>query len=112
MRVAKKKQYASSIDRAAIKRKLKKLKELYVNDLIDLEDYRKDYQTYTAALNQTLNQAKEEPPDFEAIETVIGNNFGEVYRTFSREEKRTLWRSIIKEIRIDRDNNIISIVFV
>lgn len=112
MRAAKKKQDASSVDRAAIKRKLKKLKELYVNDLIDLEDYRKDYQTYTAALNQALNQVREEPPDFEAIETMIGDNFGEVYRTLSREEKRTLWRSIIKEIHIDRDNNIVSIVFV
>lgn len=55
---------------------------------------------------------REEPPDFEAIETMIGDNFGEVYRTLSREEKRTLWRSIIKEIHIDRDNNIVSIVFV
>ncbi|MCI9078332.1 MAG: recombinase family protein [Lachnospiraceae bacterium] len=112
VRAAKKKQDTFSVDRAAIKRKLKKLKELYINDLIDLEDYRKDYQTYTAALNQTLNQTKEEPPDFEAIEAVIGDNFGEVYRTFSREEKRTLWRSIIKEICIDKDNNIVSIVFV
>lgn len=111
MKAAKKKQDASSVDRAVIKRKLKKLKDLYVNDLIDLEDYRKDYQTYTAALNQTFNQIEEEPPDFEAIEAVIGDNFEEVYGTFSYEEKRTLWRSIIKEIRIDKDNNIVGIIF-
>jgi len=29
----------------------------------------------------------------------------------TREEKRTLWRSVIKEIRIDNDQNITGVVF-
>lgn len=111
LKAAKKKRDMSSIDKAAIKHKLKKLKELYVNDLIDLEEYRKDYQVYQAALNQIPNQTEEKSPNFTAIEAVLGNNFKEIYETLTREEKRTLWRSIIKEIWIDKDNNITGIYF-
>ncbi len=107
----KKKRAMSSTDKAAIKHKLQKLKELYVNDLIDLEEYKKDYQIYTSALNQLPEAVDEKPPDFSAIEALLQNNFKQIYETLTREEKRTLWRSIIKEIRIDSENNITGISF-
>ena len=40
---AKRKQ-AATIDRAAIRRKLSRLKELYVNEMIDMDEYRRDYE--------------------------------------------------------------------
>lgn len=107
----KKKRALSGTDKAAIKHKLKKLKELYVNDLIDLEEYKKDYQVYTAALNQLPERAEVKPPDFSVIEALLQNNFRQIYETLTREEKRTLWRSAIKEIRIDSENNITGISF-
>ena len=107
VKAAKKKKRA----KAAIKHKLKKLKELYVNDLIDLEEYKKDYQVYTTALNQLPEPAEEKPPDFSAVEALLQNNFRQIYETLTREEKRTLWRSAIKEIRIDSENNITGISF-
>lgn len=107
----KKKRAMSGNDKAAIKHKLKKLKELYVNDLIDLEEYKKDYQVYTAALNQLPEPVEEKPPDFSAVEALLQNNFRQIYETLTREEKRTLWRSAIKEIRIDSENNITGISF-
>ena len=107
----KKKRSLSGTDKAAIKHKLKKLKELYVNDLIDIEEYKKDYQVYTAALNQLPDPAEEKPPDFSAVEAILQNNFRQIYETLTREEKRTLWRSAIKEIRIDSENNITGISF-
>lgn len=111
VKAAKKKRTMSSTDKAAIKHKLQKLKELYVNDLIDLEEYKRDYQIYTAALNQLPEPENENPPDFSAVEKLLQNNFKEIYETLTREEKRTLWRSAIKEIRIDRENNITGISF-
>ncbi len=107
----KKKRALSGTDKATIKHKLKKLKELYVNDLIGLEEYKKDYQVYTAALNQLPEAVDENPPDFAAVESILSNNFKEIYDTLTREEKRTLWRSAIKEIRIDSENNITGISF-
>lgn len=108
---AAKKRTMSGSDKAAIKHKLQKLKELYVNDLIDLVEYKKDYQIYTSALNQIPYLQKENPPDFSAVESILNNNFKKIYDTLTREEKRTLWRSAIKEIRIDKDNNITGISF-
>lgn len=107
----KKKRAMSGTDKAVIKRKLKKLKELYVNDLIDIEDYKKDYQMYQAALNQLPEPVEEKPPDFSAVEALLQNDFKQIYDTLTREEKRTLWRSAIKEIRIDSENNITGISF-
>ena len=55
IQAAKRKRSSSSKDKAVLKRKLNKLKELYVNDLIDIEEYRKDYEIYTSALEQMPN---------------------------------------------------------
>ena len=108
---AKKKASVARTDKAALKRKLTKLKELYVNDLIDIEDYKKDYQIYVSALNQIPEPAQEAPPDFAAVRRLLDNSFRTIYDTLTREEKRTLWRSVIKEIRIDNDQNITGVVF-
>jgi DNA invertase Pin-like site-specific DNA recombinase len=112
VKAAKKKRAISSTDKATIKRKLQKLKELYVNDLIDIEEYRKDYQIYKSALDQLLPEnTDEKPPDFSVVESILNNGFKQIYSTLTREEKRTLWRSAIKEIKIDNENNITGISF-
>ena len=98
-------------DKATLKRKLTKLKELYVNELIDIEEYKKDYDIYTAALRQVPEPAAEAPPDFEAVEKLLQSDFKNIYESLTREEKRTLWRSVISEIRIDSENNITGISF-
>jgi len=108
---ARKKRAMSGTDKATIKHKLQKLKELYVNDLIDIEEYKKDYQIYISALNQLQEPADKKPPDFSTVEALLQNNFRQIYDTLTREEKRTLWRSVIKEIRIDSENNITGISF-
>lgn len=108
---SKKKKTAAGADKAALKRKLTKLKDLYVNDLIDIEDYKRDYQIYTAALNQIPETAQEAPPDFAAVRRLLDVDFKTIYEKLTREEKRTLWRSVIREIRIDNDQNITGVVF-
>ena len=82
-----------------------------MNDLIDIEDYKKDYQMYQAALSQLPEPVEEKPPDFSVVEALLQNDFKQIYETLTREEKRTLWRSAIKEIRIDSENNITGISF-
>ncbi len=111
VQTAEKKRSVTSRDKAALKRKLTKLKELYVNELIDIDDYKKDYEIYTAALNQIPDTTHEAPPDFAAVEKLLQKDFRKIYDTLTREEKRTLWRSVIKEIRIDNDQNITGVVF-
>ena len=51
------------------------------------------------------------PPNLSAVRRVLDDDFKAIYDSLSREEKRTLWRSIISEIKVDRDNNITDIIF-
>lgn len=111
VRAAEKKKSAARTDKAALKRKLSKLKELYVNDLIDIEEYKKDYQIYSAALRQIPEPAADPPPDFAAVERLLQQDFKTIYDALTREEQRTLWRSVIKEIRVDNDCNITGLSF-
>lgn len=111
VKAAAKKRASNSTEKATLKRKLTKLKELYVNELIDIEEYKKDYEIYAAALQQIPEVAAEAPPDFTAVRNLLNRNFKSIYDTLTREEKRTLWRSAIKEIRIDNDQNITGIIF-
>jgi len=108
---ARQKQVAASVDRAAIKRKLSHLKELYVNEIIDLADYRRDYELYTAQLAEAMPPVTRLRPNFEAAEAVVANGFRDVYSGFDREAKRALWHSIIKEIHIDKDGRITGVAF-
>lgn len=112
VQAAERKKKMRSTDKAVLKRKLTKLKELYMDDLINIEEYKKDYQIYTAALQQIPDEAPEETsPDFSAVERMLQADFKSIYDSLTREEKRTLWRSVILEIRVDRDNNITGIIF-
>lgn len=108
----KRRKNSATKEKAAIKGKLTRLKELYVNDLIGIDDYKKDYEIYTAALANLAAQPQDDtPPDFSAVRKLLDKDFRTIYNGLTREEKRTLWRSVIKEIRIDGDNNITSISF-
>ncbi len=111
VQAAARKRAISSNDKAALRRKLSKLKELYVNELIDIEEYKKDYEIYTAALGQLPDPAQEAPPDFSAVRKYLTADFKAIYETLSREEKRTLWRSAIEEIKVDNAGNVTGIIF-
>ena len=112
VQAAERKKTAASVDRSTLRRKLTKLKELYLNDLIDIEEYKKDYETYTAALEKLQAPAADEKRiDLSGVRQVVSKGFREIYDTLSREEKRTLWKSVIKEIRIDNGQNITGISF-
>lgn len=112
VQAAGRKKTAAGVERATLKRKLTKLKELYVNDLIDMEEYKKDYETYSAALLK-LDEAQvdEKKVDLSGVRQIVSKGFLEIYDTLTREEKRTLWKSVLKEIRIDNDQNITGISF-
>ncbi len=111
VKAAAKKRSAQQSNKAALKRKLTKLKELYINELIDIEEYKKDYEIYSSALQQIQEPVTEAPPDFSAVERLLQEEFKQLYTTLTREEKRTLWRSVISEIRVDSENNITGISF-
>ena len=97
-------------ERAKISAKLEKLKELYLNDLISLDEYRKDYAQYMERLNQIVVVDYPKLNTF-ALEKFQAQDFQAVYTTAGREEQRSMWRGIIREIAITQNNEIERIYF-
>ena len=92
---------------ASIKNKLSKLKDLYLNDLITLDEYKTDQASMTARLEYLTEQSKPtRPPDFSKIEAVLVQNWKDSYKELSRQDKRIFWRILIKEIRLLPDRSI------
>lgn len=92
---------------ASIKKKLSKLKDLYLNDLITLEEYKIDQSTMNAQieeLEKTISAPKTD--NLEKIEEVLTEDWKESYENLPRASKRNAWRIIIKQIKVDPDRSI------
>lgn len=99
------KNYKSEI--AAIKRKLTRLKDLFLVDMIDMDEYQADYKSLTAKLEE-LRQ-KDQPPkkmNLAAIEAILSEGWRDAYEEVDREAKQKFWRILVKEIRIFPDRYI------
>ena len=74
---------------------MSKLKTLYLNDLIELDEYKKEYTT----LKKSLEAVEENPKtNLDALRNGLAE-----YDTYSREEKKEFWTRFIR--RIDADND-------
>ncbi len=97
-----------------IKRKLEKLKDLYINDLIDKNMYETDYKKYKNQLQELEskkdNYKKTTTKDFSKLKKIFDSDFKNLYLSLSRIEKRKFWLSIIDKIYY-KDKKIEKIVF-
>lgn len=99
------KDYSAEI--RALKGKIARLKDLYLNDLISLDEYKSDRQTMTDKIAEL--EAKQEPvkiPDCSAIEQALASGWQTLYEELPIEKKREFWRIIIREIRFYPDRHI------
>ena len=90
------------IDEVKIKRKMEKLKDLYLNDLIDRESYERDYTALRDELRKIYAPKEQlpEPIDIPAIESALS-----AYEWLTREEKKEFWGRIVGEITITNDDH-------
>lgn len=79
----------------AIRKKMGKLKTLYLNDLIELDEYKQEY----ASLKKALETVEEKPKtNLDALRNGLAE-----YDTYSREEKKEFWTRFIRRIDADDD---------
>lgn len=81
-----------------IKKKMNRLKDLYIEELIDIETYKKDYKKYKTELDGLTPKVVNKAPD--SILQLLDINITEMYNTLTREDKRAFWQNLIKEIHI------------
>lgn len=98
----------SASELVKLKRKLSRLKELYLNDLISLDDYRADYAPINeriSFLQQTSKSSKKHLP-IEDLEKILSKGWKSAYEQLSRAEQRGFWRMVLSEIRVYPDRHI------
>ena len=85
-----------------IESKLFKLKDLYLDNLIDKNTYKSDYEKLNKQLNE-LKSNTEIPKkrDFSELQKIINLDIIKIYTLLSDEEKRTFWLNIIDKIYIE-----------
>lgn len=92
---------------ASFTEKINRLKELYVDGLISIDEYKTDRERYE---NQIMELQKDIPEkkDLSALKELLATDIESLYWEMSREEKRFFWRSIIKRIHfgVDREYKI------
>lgn len=94
-------------NRKTIETKMQRLNDLYVNGFIDMNKYKADYADLQ---NQIIPETPQEPKDLTAINEFLKSDYKEIYSTLTDEAKQTLWRSVIKEIKVS-GKSIVDIVF-
>lgn len=85
-----------------IERKIDKLKDLYLDDLIDKKTYKTDYENLTKKLNKLKAENKiPMKKDFSNLQKTINLDIEKIYFSLSDEEKRTFWLNVIDKIYIE-----------
>jgi len=96
---------------ASTEKKISRLKELYLNELITLDDYKHDLAAYKADIDGFKAEARKyKGTDKKALNDLVGRNLADWYWTLTEDERRVIWRSVIDQIYFDNDKNI-KIVF-
>lgn len=90
-----------AIDLDRIKRKMEKLKDLYLNDLIDRDSYEKDYLSLRDEWKEANVHEEEQrkPVDVSNLSTIL-----DLYHLLSRSEQKELWNRLIGHITITNND--------
>lgn len=87
-----------------IRRKIERLKDLYLNEAITLEEFKIDRAKYEAQLEE-LPDIEKPKQDLGTLKAILDSDFETMYLSLENEEKRLFWRSIIREIRVSKSVN-------
>jgi len=90
--------------RRAVERKLDRLKELFVNDLITLDEYKADKSQYEEALAAIPSEAPRYR-DLSHLQKVLDMDIEAVYGRMDALKKNQFWRSFIDVIILDNNHN-------
>ena len=99
-------------DLVKCRNRLEKLKDLYLDSLIDKTSYRAEYARLNANILKLENEIEENHDiDVKMIENILEMDFETVYHTLEPNEKRYIWQSVIDYIEIGTNRNDITIHF-
>lgn len=89
-----------TIDTSRIRHKMDKLRDLYLNDLIERESYESEYLSLKKQISSEVIETRD-PIDLSKISSLL-----ESYGDLSRSERKAFWSRIVSRIVIDNEDNI------
>ena len=91
----------ANVDTEKIKRKMEKLKDLYLNDLIEKDAYEQDYISLRDQLREAYAPELEppKPVDTKLIRTALS-----AYESLTRQEKKEFWCRVVGSITITNED--------
>ena len=87
-----------------IQAKLDRLKDLYVDGLIDKEQYLADRTRVLSTVSKPVDEPTQ--PDYSALREIIGKDFATRYGALNAQSKQALWRGLLERIEVDADKNV------
>ena len=90
---------------AAVEGKLRRLKDLYIDDLISLDEYKTDREMYLEQLDDLRTESPSET-DLSGLRELLKSDFEDLYYDLNKAERRRFWRAILTEIRFHSDRTI------
>lgn len=92
--------------RRSIEGKLQRLKDLYLNDIITMDEYKLDRGRFMEQLESLEAEEPKPARDLSFLKNLLKIDFEDRYKDYTISEKREFWRSLVREIRIDHEKNI------
>ena len=93
----------AKVDLSKIDKKLEKLRDLYMDDMIDKNHYKEEYERLTALKQEKKEIEKPRLVDSKKIKEFLSMDFSMIYDDLSKSERRRLWLSIIDKIIVNRN---------
>ena len=90
-----------SVQRSALNRKISRLKDLYLDEIITKEEYARDREELEKQLLALVDPPL--PADPQELIDRLPARLSDLYGTFTAQERRRFWRGIIREIRFGTD---------
>lgn len=89
----------SHSEKAQLKKKLQKLTNLYLEDMIELDIYKKEYSTLKLQLEELESEEQsEEKIDLSKLKEFLESDWQILYHKLENKEKREFWMTIIDSI--------------
>ena len=87
-----------------VERKLDRLKNLYIEGLIEIDAYKADRAALIAQMEDLQRKAAERHTEgTEGLRELLKSDVWEMYEYFTPEEKRRFWRGILDKITFSRE---------
>lgn len=90
---------------AKIRKKMQKLYDLYMDDLVDMDVYKRDYAMFQQKLSEIESSSAVPPRDLSDLKALLNQDYEEIYKTFNAQEKNAFWKSFVQSILVHEDGS-------